>query len=148
MGRSHPTPTGEAKSMNPKDMPTPSRDQQKMKDLLCHVLWMLVLLSGVHCDADTEEGPPPPPDPETLTAQWEQEYGLFTAATTGEWAPQIASHVPLSVEVDDTLVISVDHPMDADHGITAIYVKDQQGHVVDLRELDPGPSSQALTNNH
>ena len=55
----------------------------------------------------------------------------------GQYAGKEMSHTPV-VELDDlTAKINVNHPMNVDHWITTVYLKDQSGTVVFLREFLP-----------
>jgi len=62
---------------------------------------------------------------------------VFSMDNPGIWSGKEASHTP-SVEVYDNgaaVVARVDHPMDIDHWIEAIYFKDQNGDVFYLQHF-------------
>ncbi len=73
---------------------------------------------------------------EDLAEMHEQE--LYTAEDPGPWADKIDVHVPMITlnEGEGTVTVSVMHGMSQEHWIPTIYVRDQDGIVVGLVELD------------
>lgn len=64
-------------------------------------------------------------------------YDDFSEESPGEWAGKEATHVP-QVELNGrNLYAYVNHPMELEHWITTIYVRDQNRKVVYLQEFVP-----------
>ena len=80
---------------------------------------------------------------EDIEYVYDYEYtGVLTADEPGQWGEKIAGHYPL-VSIDENMVtVHVAHPMDADHYIEAIYLKDSEGHLLGFAKLSP--SDQAV----
>lgn len=75
--------------------------------------------------------------------QWELN-GTLTADEPGQWADKIAGHYPIVSIYEQMVTVQVAHPMDIDHYIEAIYLKDSNGHLVGFKQLSPNdePSAQ------
>ena len=66
-------------------------------------------------------------------------YGEFSAENPSKWAGKEATHVPIVEQAGYAVQAYVMHPMDVDHWITTIYVKDHDGSVIYLKEFIPNP---------
>ena len=74
-------------------------------------------------------------DWEDLAGMLEAE-GVFTVANPGIWAGKEGSHTPAAVVAGSEVTVVTTHGMDPDHWITTLYIRDQNGVVVGLAELD------------
>ncbi|MEM7679032.1 MAG: desulfoferrodoxin family protein [Myxococcota bacterium] len=87
------------------------------------------------------------PTGEAVNTNWElraaalRATGLYTSIDPGIWAGKELSHTPaLSIDASGTVAtVEVPHEMDSEepHWITAIWIEDQNGVVVGMRELGP-----------
>ena len=75
--------------------------------------------------------------------EWEK-AGVLTPSEPGEWADKIAGHYPIAVLETDGVRVSVAHPMDEDHYISTIYLKDAAGRLITVKELEPGDEPTAF----
>jgi desulfoferrodoxin (superoxide reductase-like protein) len=99
---------------------------------------VLVLPALAGCDEDEPAGP-------TVNESWqsrasELEAVLHSAATGTGTKPEV--HIPVATYDASTgmVVVDVPHVMEADHYITTVYIKDQDGVVLGLVEY-PTPSA-------
>ena len=67
---------------------------------------------------------------------WEQ-MGILTPNEPGEWGEKIAGHFPIVYRKPGGVMVSVAHPMDPEHYIEGIYLKDGSGRVLGVQELTP-----------
>jgi desulfoferrodoxin (superoxide reductase-like protein) len=73
---------------------------------------------------------------EIRATQLEQANGIFTAAAPGMWAGKEATHVPsVAFNADGSVTVSTTHGVAEDHWITTIFVRDQRGDVIHLKEF-------------
>jgi desulfoferrodoxin-like iron-binding protein len=94
------------------------------------------------CGSDDPEGAPVNDAWETRASELEASQSAeYTAAAPGPWAGKEGGHVP-SLTSGATATIETMHgqtvgvPDEDDHFITTLYVKDQDGVVIHLLELD------------
>jgi desulfoferrodoxin (superoxide reductase-like protein) len=85
------------------------------------------------------------PSWQSRAADLEGRGQIYTKAAPGKWMGKEGTHVPtLELSADKkTATVRLTHGMATDHYITTIYVKDDQGRVIGLREL-MGSDSEAL----
>ena len=69
--------------------------------------------------------------------------GVLTSNEPGDWAGKIAGHYPIATIADQMVSVQVAHPMDADHYISAIYLRDADGHLLGFKSLSPGDEPSA-----
>jgi desulfoferrodoxin (superoxide reductase-like protein) len=91
--------------------------------------------------ACSARGTPPEDDWEDRAGGLEDAQGEpFTAAEPGPWRGEEQSHVPV-LTVSSTVRVDVMHtqvlgdPAGLDHFVTAVYVRDQDGHIIHFIEL-------------
>jgi desulfoferrodoxin (superoxide reductase-like protein) len=111
-------------------------------------LVLVGLLGG--CLAKVGDPLPPFKDPDP-NPDWEAEAeeleGDKVYDENDQWMGQdlAASHVPNAQILSGKLSVTVPHPMQHDHYITAIYVRDQRGVIVGFQEFkDPAEGKDAL----
>ena len=75
---------------------------------------------------------------------WETQ-GLHTPAKPGEWGDKIVGHYPVARVHNDIIDVRVYHPMDADHFIQAIYLKNVEGQIIEYAEFDSTANSAEAT---
>ncbi len=73
---------------------------------------------------------------EAQAAQIEAD-GLYTFGNPGPWEGKEAVHVPLVSlnEGQGTVTVTVEHVMEADHYIPLVYIRNQNGFIIGLREF-------------
>ena len=86
---------------------------------------------------------PASPDDNAQIRRWEQN-GILTPASPGAWGEKIAGHYPIAIREPGGIRIRVAHPMDEDHYIEAIYLKDAEGTVLGVTALSPGEAPEAF----
>ena len=69
--------------------------------------------------------------------------GVLTSDEPGQWGEKIAGHYPIVSIVDQIVSVQVSHPMETDHYIEAIYLKDAEGHLLGFKSLSPGDDPSA-----
>ena len=72
---------------------------------------------------------------------WEAPDNVLTSDEPGQWADKVAGHYPVAMIEGNIISVSVYHPMDDDHYIEAIYLKDENGYVVGYEEFVPGETA-------
>ena len=95
-----------------------------------------VALTGCYGDATYEVD-------RSIFTYWQAEAvryerdGVFTKADPGDWEGKEDAHTPkVTIYQNNTAVVAtVDHPMDIDHWVEAIYFKDQNGDVFYLEHF-------------
>ena len=93
-------------------------------------------------------------DEVTIDQAWEdraselEAHGeLRTATNPGPWAEKIGGHLPaVSLEAGSgQLTVITSHGMNADHYITTLYIRNQDGIVIGLKEFSPqDPEAKAV----
>jgi len=83
-------------------------------------------------------------DTEQLIANWES-GGLLTPNAPGMWAEKVAGHFPIATVSENTISVVTPHPMDAEHWIEAIYIKDAEGNLLGFQAFEAGTGTAAAT---
>jgi desulfoferrodoxin (superoxide reductase-like protein) len=125
-----------------------------VRSLRClSVLALACLLGG--CLAEVGDPLPPYKDPDPVPA-WEDEAeeleGDKVYDKNDQWMgeDQATAHVPAVEILSGKLSVTVPHPMEHDHYITAMYVRDQRGVITGFHEFDrpkEGKSALGVTAN-
>ena len=100
-------------------------------------------LIGCGDEATSGTMTPASPDDNAQIRRWEQN-GILTPASPGAWGEKIAGHYPIAIREPGGIRIRVAHPMDEDHYIEAIYLKDAEGTVLGVTALSPGEAPEAF----
>lgn len=69
--------------------------------------------------------------------------GVLNADEPGQWGDKIAGHYPLVSMNENMITVNVAHPMDTDHYIEAIYLKDTDGNLLGFKKLSPSDQATA-----
>ena len=82
------------------------------------------------------------PDWEARADKLEAHGALRTATNPGPWGEKIADHLPAASAnpVSGQLTVITSHGMSAEHYITTLYIRNQDGVVIGLKELSPTDS--------
>ena len=116
------------------------RDAIKVMGLAVASSWL------VGCGDDASTSPTmdkPTGDDEAQIRTWEAN-GVLTPSAPGAWGEKIAGHYPLTITEPGGIRVRVAHPMDAEHYIEAIYLKDGSGKVLGITKLAAGDEPQAF----
>lgn len=115
------------------------RDFLKTTGLLATAAFLPTQLIGCGDGADVNN------DWETRATELEALTEVRTEANPGPWSEKVGGHLPaVEFDMDNTNVtVRTSHGMSEDHYITTIYIRDQNGVVVGLKELNPTDSEAA-----
>lgn len=123
--------------------------RQMLKSTLGAVAAAVAVPLLVACSDEDDGGAPIDEAWEQRASELEASQGsIYTATAPGPWAGKEGGHVP-AIRTGATMSVETMHgqtvgvPDEEDHWITTIYVRDQDGVVIHLRELAGCPPREA-----
>ena len=117
--------------------PTPNRPDFLKQSVILGSIALLLCLTN--CGSSSEDEVSINSSWETHADKLENQEDLRTADQPGPWGEKIAGHLPaVAVERNSKqLTVVTAHAMSDEHYITTLYVRNQDGIVIGLKEFSP-----------